>query len=141
MSLKDYSRIYIIGNGGSYANAIHIANDFLMVRLKAYTLDPASLTRTANDQGYEYVFSDWLDVVGEKGDLMIALSGSGKSQNIINAINVAKAKGMTTMGVFGAYNDHEGCGCDILVLGGDTMQEAEQYQLVWAHEQMLRLRK
>ena len=140
MNWRNYGHIYLAGNGGSAANAIHIANDFLMVGLKAHTLDIASLTRTANDHGYDYVFSDWLGTVGEPSDLFIALSGSGKSPNIINAIYAAKSKGMATLGVFGAYNEHEPI-CDILSLGGDTMQEAEQYQLVWAHEVMLKLRK
>lgn len=142
--MRDYRHIYIIGNGGSYANAVHIANDFLMVGLRAYTLDPASLTRTANDHGYDYIFSDWIEVVGEKGDLLVALSGSGRSPNIKNAIFSAKGKGMHTLGVFGAYNEHHAAGmsgCDTLALGGDTMQEAEQHQLAWAHEIMLRLRK
>lgn len=140
MNWRSYPHIYICGNGGSWANSVHIANDFLMVGLRSYTLDPASLTRTANDHGYDYVFSDWIETVGEKGDLLVALSGSGKSPNIINALRAAKGKGMTTMGVFGAYNEHEPI-CDILSLGGDTMQQAEEHQLVWAHEVMLKLRK
>ena len=140
MNWRDYGKILIIGNGGSYANAIHVANDFLLCGLPAFTLDPASLTASANDFGYETVFARWVKTVGAKGDLLVALSGSGKSPNIINALWEAKAKGMTTLGVFGAYNQHEPI-CDILSLGGDTMQEAEQYQLVWAHEVMLKLRK
>jgi len=140
LNWRDYKHIYLVGNGGSAANAIHIANDFLMVGLKAYTLDIASLTRTANDHGYDYVFSDWIETVGEVGDLLILLSGSGRSPNILHAYFTAKSKGMTTLGVFGAYNDNPPS-CDIISLGGDTVQEAEQYQLVWAHEIMLRLRK
>jgi FkbM family methyltransferase len=87
-------RVYVIGNGGSYANAAHIVNDLLMCGVKAYTLDAASLTASANDYGYEGVFERWLGVVGEAGDLLIALSGSGRSPNILRAIEKARAIGM-----------------------------------------------
>lgn len=87
-------RVYVIGNGGSYANAAHIVNDLLMCGVKAYTLDAASLTASANDHGYEGVFERWLGVVGEAGDLLIALSGSGRSPNILRAIEKARAIGM-----------------------------------------------
>lgn len=140
MNWRSYAHIYLIGNGGSYANAIHIANDFLMVGLKAHTLDPASLTRTANDASYAEEFAEWLSVVAEPNDLIIGLSGSGRSENIRRAFDVAKAKGATTLGVFGDYNDAQ-IPCDILKRGGYTMQQAEQYQLEWAHEVMLSLRK
>lgn len=140
MKLTEYKHIYIIGNGGSYANAVHIANDLQMVGLKAYTLDAASLTASANDYGYETVFERWIEVVGEKGDLLIALSGSGRSPNILRALTVANQKGMETMAIFGAYNQHEGV-AKIMLTGGMTMQEAEQHQIAWGHEQMLRLRK
>ncbi len=56
-------RVYIIGNGGSYANAQHIANDLLAVGVKAYTLEASALTASANDFGYENVYSRWLAVV------------------------------------------------------------------------------
>ena len=76
-AVRNARRVYLIGNGGSYANAVHVANDLLSVGVRAYTLDPASLTASANDFGYETVFSRWISVVGEKGDLLVALSGSG----------------------------------------------------------------
>ena len=114
-------RIYIIGNGGSYSNAQHIQNDLLAVGIKAYTLEPSSLTASANDFGYETVFSRWLRVVGEKGDLLIALSGSGKSRNILEAIKVAEDIGMEVHKVFGAEM-------------GQDMQAAEEFQLVIGHD-------
>ena len=77
--IRKAKKVLIIGNGGSYANAIHIANDLLSVGIPAFTLDPATLTASANDYGYETVFERWINVVGSKKDLLIALSGSGKS--------------------------------------------------------------
>ena len=112
-------RVYLIGNGGSYANAVHICNDLLGRGIKAYTLDPATLTASANDFGYETVFCRWITVVGENGDLLIALSGSGKSPNILAAITAAEGKGMAVYRMFGF---------------GKNMQDAENEQLVMGHE-------
>ena len=120
-------RVYIIGNGGSYANAAHITNDLLLCGVKAFTLDPATLTAFANDFGYEGVFARWLETVGEKGDLLIALSGSGTSPNILAAIAAAEAFGMTVHREFGAAQ-------------GFNMQDAEQHQLWLGHHIMRALR-
>ena len=116
-------RIYIIGNGGSYANASHIANDLLAAGARAYTMDSAILTAFANDYGYENIFSRWLGIVGERGDTLIALSGSGKSPNILNAIKEAERIGMEVHKVFGSE------------LGQD-MQKAEEYQISLGHNLM-----
>ena len=89
-------RVFIIGNGGSYANAMHICNDLLLAGKPAFTLDPATLTAFGNDFGYEGVFARWLEVVGNKGDLVLALSGSGTSRNIQAALRAAKNKGCAT---------------------------------------------
>ena len=87
-------RVYLIGNGGSFANAAHICNDLLNVGVRAYTLDPATLTASANDHGFETVFARWLGTVGERGDMLLALSGSGTSPNILRAIDKAREIGM-----------------------------------------------
>ena len=113
-------RVYLIGNGGSYANAQHICNDLLSSGVRAYTLDPATMAAWANDYGWETVFARWLAVVGEHGDLLIALSGSGKSPNILNAITEAERIGMLVYKCFG--NER-----------GEDMQTAEEQQLVLGH--------
>ena len=120
-------RVYIIGNGGSHANAIHIANDLLAAGIKAYTVDPATLTAAANDFGWYQGFVRWIATVGERGDLLIALSGSGKSPNILMACEEAERRGMDVHRLFGAE------------LGQD-MQTAENHQLVVGHELMRALR-
>lgn len=125
--IKKARRVYLIGNGGSYANAGHIANDLISAGVKAYTLDPATLTAIANDHGFEYIFSRWLAGVGEEGDLVIALSGSGTSANIRHAMAMAKQRGMDTHLV-----TH--------YLRGRDMQESEEDQLVIGHELMKALR-
>ena len=125
--IKAARRVYLIGNGGSYSNAAHIANDLLASGIKAYTMDSAILTAFANDHGYEHVFANWLGVVGEKGDLLIALSGSGKSPNILNAIQMAETLGMDVERVFGAPV-HD-------------MQTSEERQIMLGHELMRQLKK
>ena len=120
-------RTYIIGNGGSYANAMHIANDLLLVGKAAYTLDPATLTATANDFGYEYIYSKWLARVAEAGDLLIALSGSGKSKNILNAVTYAEMIGMRVVKIYGAERRL-------------LMQPAEEEQLNIGHRLMMALK-
>lgn len=125
--VRDAKRVYIIGNGGSYANAGHICNDLLLVGIRAYTLDPATLTALANDFGYEHCYSRWLEVVGEKGDLLIALSGSGKSPNILNAVRLATARGMEVWMEYGARQ-------------GLDMQSSEERQIWLGHELMRGLR-
>ncbi len=121
--IKAARHVFIIGNGGSYANAVHICNDLLMCGIKAFTLDPATLTASANDHGYETVFARWIEVVGEPGDLLIALSGSGKSPNILGAIQVAEDRGIDVYRLFG--NER-----------GQMMQDAEEHQLRVGHELM-----
>ena len=126
-AIKRARRVYIVGNGGSYANAVHICNDLLMCGIKAYTLDPASLTASANDFGYETVFARWVRTVGEPGDLLIALSGSGRSPDILNAVAVAEEIGMEVWREFGAAK-------------GLDMQAAEEKQVNLGHEVMKALR-
>lgn len=121
-------RVYLIGNGGSYANTIHWQNDLEACGIRAHTLNPASLTASANDHGYEFVFSRWIAVHGEPGDLLIALSGSGRSPNILDACEVAHRLGMNVHRIFGAE------------LGQD-MQTAENHQLVIGHELYRALKK
>jgi D-sedoheptulose 7-phosphate isomerase len=125
--VKRSQRVYIIGNGGSYANAVHMANDLLSVGVKAYTLDPATLTASANDHGYETVFSRWLKVVGDRGDLLIALSGSGTSKNILKALDTANEIGMR----YHLVTDY---------LDGIDMQESEEAQVSLGHGIMKALR-
>ena len=125
--LKRARRVYLIGNGGSYANAAHIANDLLSCGIKAHTLDAAILTAWANDIGYESIFATWLETVGEKGDLLIALSGSGTSPNILKALDAARAIGMD----FHLVTDY---------LRTRDMQQSEEDQLVIGHNLMRALR-
>lgn len=125
--IRRAKRVFIIGNGGSYANAAHIANDLLACGIPAFTLDAATLTASANDYGYETVFARWLETVGAEGDLLVALSGSGTSKNILAAIDAAVRKGMD----FYLVTDY---------LKTRDMQQSEEDQISLGHELMRQLK-
>tara|TARA_B100000989_G_scaffold284895_1_gene252133 strand:+ start:670 stop:1284 length:615 start_codon:yes stop_codon:yes gene_type:complete len=109
-------RVFICGNGGSSANAQHVANDFIYgignsknnvsqnikgVKIEALTSNSNIITCLANDIGYENIFSYQLDVKASSGDLLIVLSGSGNSPNVINALKMAKKKGLHSCAILG----------------------------------------
>ena len=125
--IRAAGKVLIIGNGGSYANAMHIANDLLSVGVPAFTMDPATLTAFANDYGYAKAFALWVRTVGKKGDLLIALSGSGTSENIVTACIMAETMGLDVHREFGAAQ-------------GLDMQASEERQIWLGHELMRALR-
>lgn len=134
--LKESKRVYLCGNGGSAANAIHIANDLISCGVKAHALtgDIATLTAIANDFGYEHIFSRQISVFGEPGDMLIALSGSGNSPNIMNAIKMAKGLGMKVWAIVGGGEAVRLTHTHILT--DPNMQHSEEKQLYIGHELM-----
>jgi D-sedoheptulose 7-phosphate isomerase len=135
--------IFLCGNGGSAANAMHIANDLLYpiaknngkgIKVTALTANQAVLTCLGNDIGYENIFSFQLETLAREGDILIVLSGSGNSSNILKAIAVAKEKKMITYGILG-FN---GGKCLKLVdtpihFAVNDMQVSEDLQLIAGH--------
>ena len=103
-TIKNEKNVFICGNGGSAANAIHMSNDINLILTKkkyisnveALSSNQAILTCIANDFGYEKIFSEQIKIKGKRGDLLICLSGSGNSSNIIYAIKEANRQSMTT---------------------------------------------
>jgi len=99
----------LAGNGGSAADAQHIAAELVgrygfdrpSIPSLALTTDTSNLTAIGNDYGYDKVFSRQLEGMGQEGDLFIGISTSGNSQNIINAFESAKDKGVTTVALVG----------------------------------------
>ena len=104
-TIENKSRIYILGNGGSAAISSHAVIDFINVaKIRAYTLqDSATLTCMANDYGYENVFSRILNTIIKKEDVIIAISSSGESKNIINAVKASKEIGAIVI-TFSGFN-------------------------------------
>lgn len=100
--------VFSCGNGGSHCDAMHFAEEFTgryrddRRALGALALgDPSHVTCVSNDYGFEHIFSRQLDGLGRKGDMMIGLSTSGNSGNVIKAVEVAKDKGIKTVGLLG----------------------------------------
>lgn len=106
---KRGASVFFIGNGGSSAIAEHMTADYLKNGgLKTRGLyDAPVLTCLANDYGYENVFSKQLTMLMEKGDLLVAVSSSGSSKNILNAIKAAKEKGGEVITFTGFDADNE----------------------------------
>ena len=101
------SSIFFIGNGGSAATASHFANDIAIgskeydkpFRVISLCDNQAVITAIANDDGYEKIFSQQLKVLLKKQDVVVSISASGNSPNLIHAINVAKKMSATTVGI------------------------------------------
>ena len=111
-SISNDGKILLCGNGGSAADAQHLAAEFL-VRLRPHinrdsypaislAMDTSTLTATGNDIGFNSIFSRTLSSLGKKGDVLIAMSTSGKSKNIIKALKVAKQKKIFSIAFLGA---------------------------------------
>lgn len=102
------AKVYFIGNGGSAAIASHMTADFMknggMNTVSLY--DNAVTTCMGNDYGYEHVFSKPLSFLADEGDLLVAISSSGKSKNIINSIKVAEEKNVTVVSLTGFDDDN-----------------------------------
>lgn len=120
-SMKNGGKILIAGNGGSAADSQHIAAEIVgrfVLERKGYpaialTTDTSNLTAIGNDYGYDVVFSRQVEALGNPGDIFIGISTSGNSQNIINAIEVAKEKGLKIIGLTGRDGGKMKDMCDI----------------------------
>lgn len=101
-ALKEKKKIIFCGNGGSAADSQHLCAELVSKFLKnrkplpsiALTTNTSTLTSIANDFDYKYIFSKQLEALGNKGDILIAISTSGKSENIIETLKISKKKGI-----------------------------------------------
>ena len=140
---REKRQVFFCGNGGSAGNAVHLANDFLYgiakktgdgMRVHALSANSAVITCLANDIGYESIFSEQLAVQGQPGDLLIALSGSGNSPNILRAIEQAKNQGIKSYAVLGFSGGKCLNLADVAIhFSVNDMQIAEDLQLIVGH--------
>lgn len=136
-------QVFLCGNGGSAGNAIHLANDYLYgiakrtgggLRVNALAANPAVITCLANDIGYERIFSEQLAVQAQAGDLLIVLSGSGNSANIVHVLEQAKSMGVTSCAILGYSGGRSKSLAEICIhFPVDDMQIAEDIQLIIGH--------
>jgi D-sedoheptulose 7-phosphate isomerase len=108
-SLESGGTIFWCGNGGSAADSQHLAAELIgkfkldrpPLRSIALTTDTSILTATGNDFGFEFIFSRQIQALGTKGDLLIGISTSGKSKNVVNALTKAREMGLSTVAMTG----------------------------------------
>jgi D-sedoheptulose 7-phosphate isomerase len=138
------NKVLLCGNGGSAADAQHIAAEFV-VRLSAkrtrpalpaiaLTTDTSYLTAGSNDFGYENVFARAVEALGKRNDILIALSTSGSSRNILNAVGLANSRGLTTIGFLGGTGGalRSLCAYTIVIPSDDT-QRIQEGHITAAH--------
>ncbi len=119
-AIKQKKKILTCGNGGSMSDAMHFAEELTgrfredRSPIAAVAIsDPSYLSCTANDYGYEFVFSRYIEGVGNEGDVLVAISTGGNSINMINAARSAMAKGMVVIGLTGKDGGELAKYCDI----------------------------
>ena len=121
--LKDGHKVIVFGNGGSASQAQHFAAELVNKFAKSrraipalsLTTDTSCLTSIANDYAFDYVFSRQLEALGEEGDVVVALSTSGGSENVVRALQTAKEKKLFSIGMTGQGGGAAGKLCDILL--------------------------
>jgi len=139
-SLKQGGKILIFGNGGSAADAQHIAAE-LVGRYKlerkglsaiALSTDTSSLTAIANDYGYEHVFDRQIEALANLEDVAVGISTSGNSSNVINALQLAKNIGCKSIGLSGKSGGDMNKLCDVnlVIPANDTARIQEMHILV-----------
>lgn len=139
-AFKKGKRVYFCGNGGSAADAQHLAAEFSgrfytdrkALPAEALHCNTSYLTAVANDYGYDVIYSRMIDGIGQEGDILIGLSTSGNSANIIKAFEVAKEKQMITIAFTGITGGQMKSICDHLinVPSADTPRIQESHIMI-----------
>jgi D-sedoheptulose 7-phosphate isomerase len=141
-ALASGNKLLLIGNGGSAADAQHIAAE-IVGRYKqergagaaiALTTDSSALTAIANDYGFEQVFARQVEGIGQRGDVLLALSTSGRSPNILAGLRAARQRGLVTVGFTGMGGEAMRPHCDYLfVAPSDDTAVIQQIHLTALH--------
>ena len=143
-SYKDGNKLLLCGNGGSAADCQHIATEF-MIRLShkiqrpalpaiALTTDSSNLTAGGNDIGFENVFARNIEGLGILGDVLLAISTSGNSPNILKAVGTAHAKGMKVIGLLGGSGGKLKSIVDLpIVVPSSNTQRIQEGHITIAH--------
>ena len=116
-------KVLFCGNGGSAADAQHLAAEFVgrylydrpSIPALALTVDTSALTAIGNDYGYDQVFARQVSGLGQAGDVLVGLSTSGHSANVIQAVTIAKDRGLTTIGMTGESGGQLADLCDVCI--------------------------
>jgi D-sedoheptulose 7-phosphate isomerase len=141
-AFRSGAKLMIAGNGGSAADAQHIAGEFL-ARLNfdrnplpaiALTTDTSVLTAIGNDYGFDHAFERQVRGIGRRGDVLLAISTSGRSPNIVRALKAAQDMGVTTVGFTGDGEREMSAHCSLcLAAPSSETQLIQQVHIVVAH--------
>jgi len=139
-------QVFLAGNGGSAGNCVHLANDFLYgiakfpgraLRVTALTANAAVLTCLANDEGYERIFDIQLAELAQPDDVLIVMSGSGNSPNILKALEKAREMGVRSYAILGYDGGKAKALADVVIHTPiDDMQISEDMQVIIGHMMM-----
>jgi D-sedoheptulose 7-phosphate isomerase len=141
-TINSGKKVLLFGNGGSAADAQHIAAEFTGRFVKerialpaiALTTDTSALTSIGNDYGYERVFERQVEALGNIGDLLIGISTSGNSPNVLRALLAGKAKGCKTLGLSGRDGGKMNDACDLnLVVPSDVTARVQEMHILIGH--------
>lgn len=127
-AIRSGNKILVCGNGGSAAEAQHFAGElvgrFLTERESlaavALTVDTSVLTAIGNDYGYEEVFARQVKGIGKRGDVLLAISTSGRSPNVLKALRVAREHGLTTIALIGSESNSDLDASDLVITSPDA---------------------
>jgi D-sedoheptulose 7-phosphate isomerase len=143
LAYRNNRRVFIMGNGGSAATASHFALDLAKntiaeesprLRVLSLTDHVPLITAWSNDYAYEHIFSEQLANLVEAGDVVIGISASGNSLNVINACYLAKQEGATTIGLLGANGGKMKELVDACILApGQNIEQEEDAHMIIAH--------
>lgn len=118
--INNGGKIISCGNGGSMCDAMHFAEELTgryrddRPSIAAVSIsDPSHITCVGNDYGFDFIFSRYIESVGQSNDVLLAISTSGNSKNVLNAIRAAKAKGMKVIGLTGKTGGEMATLCDV----------------------------
>ena len=141
-TIKSDNKVFLCGNGGSAGDAQHIAAEFTGRFFKerkglpaiALTTDTSAITAIGNDYGYENIFSRQIEALARKGDLLIGISTSGNSENVIKALELAQKIGCKTIGFSGRDGGKMNGLCDInLVVNSDITARIQEMHILMGH--------
>lgn len=141
-SLKNGGKVISCGNGGSMCDAMHFAEELTgryrddRPALPAISIsDISHVSCVSNDYGYEFIFSRYLEALGNKGDVLLAISTSGNSKNVLNAIKTAKEKGMKIVGLTGKDGGGMAELCDVEIRApySDYADRAQEIHIKCIH--------
>jgi D-sedoheptulose 7-phosphate isomerase len=141
-TLRSGGRVFSCGNGGSMCDAMHFAEELSgryrldRAGLPAASIsDPGHLSCVSNDYGYEFVFSRYLEAHAKKGDCLLAISTSGKSKNILTAVEAARKIGVTVIGLVGKSESPLGKAADLVVAtpGGQFADRVQELHIKVIH--------